>query len=73
MKPSKPSRHEERYLNLLLDPLDECANYKPKFGTNDEDGISLERFAEMYGEDRSTIGSGWIRRLCIRHTKQLGA
>lgn len=51
MKPSKPSRHEERYLNLLLDPLDECANYKPKFGTNDEDGISLERFAEMYGED----------------------
>jgi hypothetical protein len=48
---SKPSPHEERYLKLLLDPLEECARYKPKFGTNDEEGISLERFTEMYGKD----------------------
>ena len=48
---SAPSIHEERYLNLLLDPLEECAKYKPKFGTNEEDGISLERFTQMYGDD----------------------
>lgn len=48
---STPCLHEERYLKLLLDPLEECAHYKPKFGTNDEDGISLERFTEMYGGD----------------------
>jgi hypothetical protein len=42
---------EERYLNLLLEPLDLCANYKPKFGTSEDEGISLEQFRTMYGAD----------------------
>jgi hypothetical protein len=42
---------EQRYLNLLLDPLDACANYKPKFGTDEAGGISLEQFKLMYGQD----------------------
>lgn len=46
-----PSPHEERYLNLLLDPLDECARYRPKFGTDEEEGVSLEQFKNMYGSD----------------------
>ena len=31
--------------------MEECAHYKPKFGTSDESGISLKRFTEMYGGD----------------------
>jgi hypothetical protein len=42
---------EQRYLNLLLDPLDVCANYKPKLGTDEQEGVSLERFKAMYGDD----------------------
>lgn len=46
----QPDR-ELHYLNLLLDPLDACANYKPKFGTDNEEGVSLDQFKIMYGED----------------------
>lgn len=35
------SSDDERYLELLLNPLDICARYTPKFGTN-EKGVSLE-------------------------------
>jgi len=45
------SPHEDRYLDLLLDPLTECANYKPKFGTDESDGVSLAQFTDMYGAD----------------------
>lgn len=46
-----PPDSEKRYLNLLLDPLDACAKYKPKFGTNDSAGVSLEQFKILYGDD----------------------
>jgi hypothetical protein len=39
------------YMDLLLDPLRACAQYKPKFGTDDGDGISLEQFQDLYGQD----------------------
>ena len=39
-----PSTDEARYLKLLLDPLDKCANYKPKFGSADKQGVSLAQF-----------------------------
>lgn len=42
---------DQRYLNLLLDPLYACANYKPKFGTDEEEGVSLDQFKSMYGQD----------------------
>ncbi len=42
---------EQRYLNLLLDPLDGCAGYKPKFGTDEEEGVSLSQFKVLYGQD----------------------
>jgi hypothetical protein len=43
--------HDDRYLKLLLDPLDECANYKPKLGTDEEEGVSLDEFKDLYGKD----------------------
>jgi hypothetical protein len=46
-----PPEAEQRYLNLLLDPLDACAHYKPKFGTEDSAGVTLEQFKILYGED----------------------
>ncbi len=46
-----PPEAEQRYLNLLLDPVDACAQYKPKFGTDEDEGVSLEQFKIMYGED----------------------
>lgn len=46
-----PPEREQYYLTLLLGPLDTCAHYKPKFGTDEEDGISLDQFKTMYGED----------------------
>src|SRR5947207_4063675 len=46
-----PPEKEQEYLNLLLDPLDGCANYKPKFGTDEEEGVSLSQFKVMYGQD----------------------
>lgn len=46
-----PPDAEQRYLNLLLDPLDGCANYKPKFGTEEKEGVSLTQFKTLYGQD----------------------
>jgi hypothetical protein len=46
-----PPDSEQRYLNLLLDPLDARAHYKPKFGTEDSAGVTLEQFKVLYGED----------------------
>lgn len=42
---------EQRYLNHLLDPLETCADYKPKFGTEEKKGVNLEQFRRMYGQD----------------------
>jgi hypothetical protein len=39
------------YLNILLDPLSECSSYKPAFGQQNEDGVSLEQFRGLYGQD----------------------
>ncbi len=45
------SETEKRYLELLLEPLDKCAAYKPKFGSSRSESISLDQFKRMYGED----------------------
>jgi len=49
--PTPPDKTEESYLKLLLDPLDKCANYKPKFGSVDSKGVSLSEFKDLYGND----------------------
>lgn len=42
---------EEKYLKLLLDPLELCARYEPKFGKEDEEGLKLAGFKALYGHD----------------------
>lgn len=46
-----PSLHEDRYLRLLLEPLESSADHKPQFGRSNKVGVSLEQFKEMYGSD----------------------
>lgn len=45
------STNDAQYLKLLLDPLDKCANYKPKFGSADKTGVTLAQFKSLYGAD----------------------
>ncbi len=42
---------ESRYLELLLSPLDKCADYRPKFGSESSSGVSLDGFKRLYGND----------------------
>lgn len=40
------------YLNIILEPIKVCANYKPKFGQgNKEDGLTLAQFQTLYQKD----------------------
>jgi hypothetical protein len=41
----------QHYLNILLDPLLECSSYKPAFGQQGDEGVSLEEFTVLYGSD----------------------
>jgi hypothetical protein len=41
---------DERYRNLLLEPIRKCADYTPKFGQAGV-GLTLERFQVLYGGD----------------------
>lgn len=42
---------DERYLALIRESLRVCLNYKPAFGHGKGDGITLERFQQIYRED----------------------
>jgi len=40
------------YLDIILDPIRTCANYKPKFGRGSKGGgLTLEQFQELYQKD----------------------
>ena len=40
-----------RYRDILISPIDECANYTPKFGHGRNGGFSLVEFQSLYGAD----------------------
>ena len=40
-----------RYREILIGPVEECANYTPKFGHGRGGGFSLSRFQALYGSD----------------------
>lgn len=42
---------DAKYLELLLDPMRECAKYKPAFGKQGGKGVSLARFHALYSAD----------------------
>lgn len=42
---------DELYLEILLTPMRECANYRPAFGRQSDSGVTLAEFHELYGAD----------------------
>ncbi len=44
--PDTSRRHDEDYLNIVLDPLAVCERYRPKFGHGT--GLTLDEFHAMY-------------------------
>ena len=45
------SKKDETYLDILLDSLNVCKNYKPKLGHGGKKGYSLDEFREIYQGD----------------------
>lgn len=42
---------DKRYIEIFLNPLRECLNYKPKFGHSSSAGFTLNEFIELYHQD----------------------
>ncbi|MBF6591019.1 MAG: hypothetical protein IVW57_10900 [Ktedonobacterales bacterium] len=42
---------EREYLDLILQAIRVCANFKPKFGRGGKEGLTLPTFELVYGED----------------------
>ena len=42
---------DEKYFNLLMEPLRVCAKYKPMFGQGRNGGMNLAQFQQMYRAD----------------------
>ncbi len=40
-----------RYRNILIEPINECAKYTPKFGHGRNGGFSFSEFQRLYGAD----------------------
>ena len=46
----------EKYREILISPIRECATYSPKFGHGRGKGLSLNDFQALYGaEDRKSV------------------
>lgn len=43
--------NDERYLAIVRDAVAVCLRYKPKFGQGGKDGLTLERFQQLYQSD----------------------
>jgi len=43
---------KEKYIEIFLEPIRKCKDYKPKFGgRQNADGVSLDGFLKLYGAD----------------------
>ena len=47
---------ENKYKEILIDPIRECAGYMPKFGHGRDGGFTLSEFQTLYGNDFFTSG-----------------
>ena len=45
------NEQNNRYREILIAPINECANYTPKFGHGRKGGFSLTEFQSLYGAD----------------------
>lgn len=43
---------DERYLEIFLEPIRKCNEYKPKMGTSEKCGVDLGAFKVLYGGDQ---------------------
>lgn len=49
---------EEKYINIFLEPIRKCKDYKPKFGeSQNSNGVSLDEFMQLY---KSDLFYAWI-------------
>lgn len=46
-----PDDFDTQYFELFMEPIRKCKNYKPKLGSNDVNGVDLEGFKILYGND----------------------
>lgn len=42
---------DDKYREILISPLRQCATYTPKFGHKNDEGVTLSEFQVLYGED----------------------
>jgi len=45
------SSHDDRYLQLIVEPIKVCASYRPKFGMGRGSGLTLPEFQKLYQAD----------------------
>lgn len=48
---AQSTAHDQRYLELIRHALRVCLNYRPAFGHGKGEGVSLERFQQIYRAD----------------------
>lgn len=46
-----PSQADQKYFDIFLAPILTCKNYKPKLGAGGTEGVNLQKFHEIYGDD----------------------
>jgi hypothetical protein len=46
-----PLKKDQKYFDIVIDPLLVCKKYKPKLGHGGKDGYSLKEFQTFYGAD----------------------
>mgnify|MGYP006303701947 CR=1 FL=1 len=63
---------DERYLDIVLDPIRVCANYKPKFGQGQGAGLSVDQFSDLYRGDTFYAGFGLDNPLMYAAHKAAG-
>jgi hypothetical protein len=69
---SKSNSSDERYLAVIRSALRVCLNYKPAFGQGRGDGISLERFQQIYSEDEFYSWFGLNSPLVLKQAYAVG-
>ena len=64
---------EQDYISIFLEPIRKCKDYKPKFGeSQNEQGVSLENFLQLYSTDPFYAWIGLDNRLMYAAHKAAG-
>lgn len=66
------NENDEKYVEVFLKPLRECAYYRPKLGGNDAEGVTASDFERIYGADPLYNWIGLNSRLMFAAHKAAG-